>query len=230
MSDFYGAYEALQNHQQKCVLHLMRDMNQLILNNPFDEELQAITRPFGTLLRSIIVTVDKHGLRHKFLEAHEPEVKEFAESLAHRSFSSDAAESLRERLLRCWGRLFTFIHHDGVSWNNNYAENAIRYFAYYREKVKGVMTSNGLREYLILLSIFQTCRFRGMSFLRFLLSREVDLVGFRDRKRPRVRGPLLETFPDGYIPPHYARLIDRQKRRSFDGQQDYGEERLEDGS
>jgi Transposase IS66 family len=227
VSDFYGAYDSLPNQQQKCVLHLMRDMNQLILNNPFDEDLQAITRPFGALLRSIIVSVDKHGLRRKFLEAHETEVAAFADTLAHQSFSSDTAESLRERLLKCWGRLFTFIHRDGVSWNNNYAENAIRYFAYYRERVKGVMTADGLRQYLIFLSIFQTCRYRGMSFLRFLLSREVDLVGFRDRKRPKVRGPLLETFPDGYIPPHYAKLVERQKQRTVDVQQGYCEEHVE---
>ena len=219
VSDFYGAYDALPTHQQKCIIHLMRDMNQLILNNPFDEELQAITRPFGTLLRSIIMTVDKHGLRHKFLEAHEPEVAAFVDSLAHQSFSSDAAESLQERLLKCWGKLFTFIHHDGVSWNNTYAENAIRYFAYYRDKVKGVMTTDGLREYLILLSVFQTCRYRGISFLRFMLSREVDLVGFRDRKGPKVSRPLLETFPDGYIPANFAKLYERQKRRPLDGQQ-----------
>ena len=230
VSDFYVAYDALPNHQQKCILHLMRDMNQLILNNPFDEELQGITRPFGTLLRSIIMTVDKHGLRHNFLEAHQPQVAAFADSLTHRSFSSDAAESLRERLLKSWARLFTFIHHDGVSWNNNYAENAIRYFAYYREKVKGVMTTDGLREYLVLLSIFQTCRYRGISFLRFLLSREVDLVGFRDRKRPKVSRPILETFPDGYIPAHYAKMVERQKRRLIDGQQRYSEERPEEGS
>ena len=132
--------------------------------------------------------------------------------------------------MKCWGRLFTFIHHDGVSWNNNYAENAIRYFAYYREKVKGVMTTEGLREYLILLSLFQTCRYRGISFLKFLLSREVDLVGFRDRKRPKVSRPLLETYPDGYIPTGFAKLIERQKRRRLDGQKGYSEEHLEEGS
>jgi predicted RecB family nuclease len=213
VSDFYGAYDALPNCQQKCVLHLMRDMNQLILNNPFDEELQAITRPFGTLLRSIIMTVDKHGLRRKFLEAHGAEVTALGDLLGRQSFSSDAAESLRERLLKCWDRLFTFIHHDGVSWNNNYAENAIRYFAYYREKVKGIMTIEGLQEYLILLSVFETCRYRGISFLKFLVSRETDLVGYRERKKPKLGRPLLETFPEGYIPAHYAKLVERQKRR-----------------
>jgi predicted RecB family nuclease len=223
VSDFYGAYDALPNHQQKCVLHLMRDMNQLILNNPFDEELQAITRPFGALLRSIIVTVDKHGLSRKFLEAHEHEVVVLGDSLARQAFSSDVAESLRERLLKVWDRLFTFIHHDGVSWNNNYAENAIRYFACYREKVKGVMTVSGLQEYLILLSLFETCRYRRISFLNFLVSREVDLVGYRDRKKPKVSRPLLETFPEGYVPAHFAKLVERQRRQPVDGP--VGEER-----
>jgi hypothetical protein len=216
VSDFYGAYDGLPTYQQKCLIHLMRDMNQLLLNNPFDEDLKTITLRFGALLRSIIMTVDKHGLRQKFLQSHESEVAEFADFLAHKFFSSDAAESLRERLLKCWGKLFTFIHHDGVSWNNNYAENAIRYFAYYREKVKGVMTTDGLREYLVLLSLFQTCRFRGISFLKFMLSRDVDLAGFRDRRRRTVSRPLLETFPDGYIPANYAKLHERKRRQPFE--------------
>jgi len=39
----------------------MRDMNQGLLNHPFDEELKSITGPFGTLLRAIVTTVDQHG-------------------------------------------------------------------------------------------------------------------------------------------------------------------------
>jgi hypothetical protein len=197
-------------------------MNQLLLNNPFDEDLQAITGPFGALLRSIITTVDKHGLKHEHLQAYEREVADFAEALARQSISSDAAESLRERLLKCWEKLFTFIHHDGVSWNNNCAENAIRSFAYYRENIERAMTAEGLREYLVLLSLFQTCRYRGISFLTFLLSREMDLVGFRDRKRLKVIPPLLETYPDGFVPPHFAKLHEWQRRLDADGQQAAG--------
>ena len=54
VSDFYAAYDSLDCPQQKCLIHLMRDMNQELLNNPFDEELQSITGPFGTLLRAIV--------------------------------------------------------------------------------------------------------------------------------------------------------------------------------
>ena len=41
--------------------------------------------------------------------------------------------ALRDRLLKWQNKLFTFIRHDSVPWNNNNAENAIKQFAYYRE-------------------------------------------------------------------------------------------------
>src|SRR5271157_1395704 len=59
----------------------MRDMNQELLNNPFDEELQAITGPFGGLLLKIVETIDQHGLKRRYLEKHEPEVAEFFKPL-----------------------------------------------------------------------------------------------------------------------------------------------------
>ena len=53
---------------QKCLIHLMRDINQDLLNNPFDQELQSITGPFGTLLRSVVETVDHYGLKRRYLK------------------------------------------------------------------------------------------------------------------------------------------------------------------
>src|SRR5262249_36659365 len=53
VSDFYAAYDSLPCPQQKCLIHLMRDMNQDLLNNPFDVELQSLTGAFGQVLRAI---------------------------------------------------------------------------------------------------------------------------------------------------------------------------------
>jgi hypothetical protein len=47
VSDFYAAYDALSCPQQKCLIHLIRDLNQELLNNPYDDELKAITCPTG---------------------------------------------------------------------------------------------------------------------------------------------------------------------------------------
>ena len=68
VSDFYSAYDGLPCLHQRCLIHLMRDMNRAILDNPFDQELQSITVPFGALLRSIVVTIDEHGLKRQLPE------------------------------------------------------------------------------------------------------------------------------------------------------------------
>ena len=40
------------------------------------------------------------------------------------------------------------------------------------------MSENGIRDYLIFLSIYQTLRRKGGSFLRFLLSGKTDIFEF----------------------------------------------------
>ena len=61
ISDFYSAYDSINCPQQKCLIHLMRDMNEDLLNNPFDEELNQSPVPsancFGRSLPQSISTV-----------------------------------------------------------------------------------------------------------------------------------------------------------------------------
>jgi hypothetical protein len=135
VSDFYSAYDGLNCLHQRCLIHLIRDMNRAILDNPFDQELQTITAPFSALLRSIVTTVDEHGLTRRYLEPHSRAVELFFEHITGKVYESDASKALKERLLKNRGRLFTFLHHDGVSWNNSLAENAIKRISNYREDV-----------------------------------------------------------------------------------------------
>jgi hypothetical protein len=205
VSDFYAAYDSINCAQQKCLIHLMRDMNQELLNNPYDEELQSITRPFGALLMAIVTTVDAHGLKRCYLNKHKHEVAGYFHLLSKRCFQSEPAESLRKRLTKCQDKLFTFIDHDGVPWNNNNAENAVKQFAYYREETPGSLKEAGLTDYLVLLSICQTCRYKGVSFLKFLVSREQNVDAFREGRPPR-RAPRIEIYPKGFIPPNLVNL------------------------
>jgi hypothetical protein len=206
VSDFYSAYDGLNCLQQRCLIHLIRDMNQAILDNPFDQELRSITAPFGALLRSIVKTIDEHGLKQRHLEQHTSAVATFFEGLTDNVCESDASKALQVRMLKSRDRLFTFLHHDGVPWNNNVAENAIKQFSRYREYVGRNVKAAGLTEHLVLLSLYQTCRIRGLSFLRFLLSRERDIDAFSSSKRPRRRTPLVQLYPKGYLPPSLVSL------------------------
>jgi len=216
VSGFYSAYDGLPCLHQRCLIHLMRDMNRAILDNPFDQELQSITVPFGALLRSIVVTVDEHGLKRKYLKSHARAVAGFFDALRERIYESDASQALQERLLRNRERLFTFLQHDGVSWNNNLAENAIKRISDYREDVGRSVKEAGLTEHLVLLSIYQTCRVRDISFLKFLLSGERDIDAFAAGKRRRQRVPRIELYPKGYLPPSIGSLRRGQAARASD--------------
>jgi hypothetical protein len=47
--------------QQKCLIHLMRDLNDDMLKNPYDDELRQIVQQFGDLLKQIMDTIDRRG-------------------------------------------------------------------------------------------------------------------------------------------------------------------------
>jgi predicted RecB family nuclease len=205
VSDFYAVYDSLACPQQKCLIHLIRDLNQEVLTHPFDAELQSIVGRFGALLRSIVATVDQHGLRRRHLRRHASPVAQFFESLADESLSSEPAQALRTRLLKNRGRLFTFLEHDDVPWNNNAAENAIRRFAYFRDDTAPMTREEGLKDYLVLLSLFQTCRYKAVNFWRFLLSRQKDIDAFAAGASSRGRRDL-DLYPPGFEPPHWKRI------------------------
>ena len=47
VTDFYTAYDSIQCPQQKCLVHLMWDINRAILKHPFDEEMNGLGGHFG---------------------------------------------------------------------------------------------------------------------------------------------------------------------------------------
>src|SRR5262249_36837153 len=140
VSDFYAAYDSLGCAQQKCLVHLIRDFNHDIQRNPWDEELKTLAADFGGLLRGAVATVDRHGLKARHLGRHQRDVDRFFEQVSARSCRSEVTEGYRTRLLKYRAKLFTFLGHDGVPWNNNNAEHAVKEFAYYRETSNGRLT------------------------------------------------------------------------------------------
>jgi predicted RecB family nuclease len=226
VSDFYAPYDALGCPQQKCLIHLIRDLNQMLLGNPFNTEVQAATSEFGSLLRQIVATIDDHGLRRHYLRHHRADIRRYFDALDVSSPKSEAARTIRDRLLRYRDKLFTFVNHDNVAWNNNQAENAIKQFAYFREGRTGTMKEAGLKDYLLLLSLYQTCRYRGVEFLPFLLSGERDIEAFagskgRTRRKPDfpvyprgITAPFLRSFRKVQSAPRQAQEIDRRNSDS----------------
>jgi hypothetical protein len=201
VTDFYPAYDSLGCSQQKCLVHLIRDLNACLLENPFDDEFKRFAFGFGTLLRSIVVTVDQHGLRKSRLSRHRREVDRFFDDEVRRQGTSEATERFRERFLKYEGQMFEFLGHDGVAWNNNYAEHAVKQFAHYRVISDGIMNESGLESYLALLSVSQTCKNKGVGLLNFLLSGGRDIDAYRPGMGGKRRMPSLAVLPERFYLP-----------------------------
>jgi predicted RecB family nuclease len=183
ISDFYPGYDGVACRQQKCLVHLIRDINDDLWAAPFDKELERFAVAVQSLLVPILEAVDRFGLKVRHLRKFDKEVERFYDkNITEREYTSEAAIKYQRRFIRYRESLFTFLTKNSIPWENNMAERAIRQLAVQR-KISGSFFKRVAPQYLLLLAIAQTCRFQGKSFLKFLLSKETDVDSFR-RTRP----------------------------------------------
>jgi predicted RecB family nuclease len=196
VSDFYAAYESINCPQQKCLIHLIRDINDDLYKHPYDDGLKIVAQDFTNLVKPIIETVDRYGLKKYHLNKHLSKVAAFYERLSSLTLTTETAIKLRVRLEKNKCVLFTFLQYDGIPWNNNNAEHAVKAFAMLRQIINGLSTEKRLQDYLILLSISETCKYKGIDFLDFLRSGETDINTFAT-KHMRKRSTNKSHHTDG---------------------------------
>ena len=92
VSDFYTAYDSVPCAQQKCLIHLMRDINDDLHKNPFDEDLKEIASRFGALLREIVETIDLYGLKTRHLSKHKKAALGFVERVSAMKCEAEAGD------------------------------------------------------------------------------------------------------------------------------------------
>jgi hypothetical protein len=78
----------------------MRDLNDEILDNPFDDEMKSIVAQFAGLLKPMIDTIDRRGLKRFFLNKHVVEVNRFYRFLETADFNSEAALKCKNRKMQ----------------------------------------------------------------------------------------------------------------------------------
>jgi len=200
VSDFYAAYDSMNCPQQKCLIHLIRDLNDDFLKQPFDKELEEVMRAFSSVLRPIIETVDRFGLKTRFLRRHKKAVEQFYRRVAESDYQGEPAIQYKKRFEKNRDKLFTFLDYDGVPWNNNNAEHAIKSFALLRNVVRGSSSAQGIRDYATLLSVCETCKYKGVSFLNFLRSGCWDVDEFIKTNSAAGRGKLRQVGQVGVSP------------------------------
>ena len=76
--------------------------------------MKELAHTFGGLLRPMIETVDRFGLKARHLRVHKRAVDQFYRSLSTWNYRSEVASGYKRRFEKNRGRLFTFLDHDGV--------------------------------------------------------------------------------------------------------------------
>jgi hypothetical protein len=197
ISDFYAGYESCRCRQQKCMVHLIRDLNDDLWKNPYDSEFESFVGAFKDLLIPIMTDVEKYGLRRRHLNKHKRKVKIFYKRAVDGVlYQGEVTQKYQKRFIRNRESLFRFLDEDGIPWNNNMAERASRHLAIQR-KISGSFFKKIAVQYLRLLGIAQTCRFQKKSFLNFLISGGKDIDQFKQRKPLKTSKPVPPKHFDG---------------------------------
>jgi hypothetical protein len=186
ISDFYSGYDGVECRQQKCLVHLIRDLNNDLWSAPFDRDFEAFVGEVQKLLAPILESVRKYGLKARHLRKFEPLVGKFyAKNIEGKSSENELVAKYLKRFQRYRQSLFLFLGMDGLPWHNNTAENAIRPLAVQR-KISGTFYKSAAPQYLVLLGIARTCKYEEKSFLKFLLSGETDIDAFNPGRRRKT--------------------------------------------
>ncbi len=191
ISDFYGGYDAVKCRQQKCWSHLIGDLNDDLWKEPFNDEFQTLVLAVRNLIVPILEETRCQSPKKKRLASFRKSVDQFYENIIiDKPYSSELVQKYQKRFLRYRDSLFIFLECDGIPWNNNMAERALRHLAVQR-KISGAFYESAIENYLLLLGIMQSCRFQGKPLLQYLLSGERDVDKY---KPPRaIRRSVSKT-------------------------------------
>ena len=163
ISDFYTAYNPLPYKQQKCLVHLLRELSDC--KNGTDEFL-AFRKKLTRLLR------DALRLKQRMTDTPEETydrllryIHQRLSELSCASYQTPDCQRLAKRLRKHSHQLFTFLEQMDVESNNNSAERAIRPAVVTRKISGGNRSSAGTEALSIITSIIQTCNKQGKDFV-----------------------------------------------------------------
>jgi len=176
ISDFYTAYNPLPYKQQKCLVHLLRELSEC--KNDTDEFL-AFRKKLTRLLR------DALRLKQRMTDTPTDTPTDTSEAISlketydrllgymsqrlsglyNAAYETPDCQRLAKRLRKHSHQLFTFLEQMDVESNNNRAERAIRPAVVTRKISGGNRSNTGTEALSIITSIIQTCNQQDKDFV-----------------------------------------------------------------
>lgn len=167
ISDFLSAYNKSGKRRQRCLVHLLREMNKCKENDKSHEY-----HLYDKKLRRIVYDAKRLDQRRRSLDPiiflrRMTRIKERLFVFSCLAFSNKNWQRLSARFLRHQNELFTFLDIPGIPHDNNHAERMIRPNVIFRKISRQNMSKNGSFAHEVLMSILQTLRLQDQNTIKF---------------------------------------------------------------
>lgn len=172
-SDCFLAYLPLPYEKAKCLAHLLKALKDLeAIQNEDDKQF---TRAVILLLKSSIkLGKQRYYYDYGAYRSHCLELEKRLDRLLEHDYTDTSNAQLAKRIRKYRDEWFVFLYNVDVLPTNNHAERQIRPFVLIRKISAGNRSQWGALVYTQLMSVFSTCRQRGLNFVDTVIEGLID--------------------------------------------------------
>lgn len=188
LSDFLSAYDKLGRKRQRCLVHLIREMNQCREKDRSVEYLLAYRKLKRILNDARRLDQKRRELAPWTFARRVSLIKARLLDFACQPFRNKNWKRLSKRLLKYCEEILTFLEVPGLPQDNNHAERMIRPNVIFRKISFQNMSRKGADAHEVLMSLLQTLRLQNRNAVEFFKT-----AYLRHRQENPV--PILSFLP-----------------------------------
>jgi len=164
VSDFWYAYNVLTCAKQKCLVHLLRELERVWKYKDAGGDWAAFSKKLKRLIRDAIrLRKSKDGLDAASYQRRCERMEKRLQLILTHGWLNKEAKRLLKRLIRHQDELLTFLHHADVPFENNFGERSIRGAVIMRKNSFNNRSDKGSLTQSALMSVFFTIKQRGLN-------------------------------------------------------------------
>ena len=167
ISDSWGAWNHIGARWQRCLVHYLRELEDTLKYRSPGEDFLPFRKKLRRMLRDAIRTADEKDDGERLRAKARLEARIGALIASYSSSGEKNCKRFVKRLRREKGMLFTFLEEDGIDWNNNAAERALRSSVVIRKITYGNQSDEGAHAHAVLMSVKETCGLRKENFFDY---------------------------------------------------------------
>lgn len=164
VSDFWYAYNVLSCAKQKCLVHLLRDLERVWKSKDSSGDWPQFCKRLKRLIRDAIrVRKRMDELDKTIYQRRCKRIEKRLKVIIKHQWSNKEAKRLIKRLKRHQDELFTFLDNPDVPFDNNFGERSIRGAVIMRKNSYNNRSIRGAQTQSVLMSVFFTLKQRGLN-------------------------------------------------------------------